>query len=196
MLNSRPTMASDYSAFDETPPQRHVSLQEALATARRQAYVVFFGVTAVFLTALLYLFLATKGYTANSNVLLDPRSFSGKNGSADQSVLLMNSTAVDSQVEVIKSLNVVGSVIDKLHLADDPEFNKSSALGRLFRAVFGGEAPDMRLEIFNQLSKRLVVTRVNKSFVIEIDFTSKDRFKAAKIANAIAEAFVSDQVAS
>ena len=111
---------------------------------------------------------------------------------------MLNSTLVDSEVEVIKSYNVLGPVIDSLDLVNDPTFNKPSLLGKLRERIFGPgkiDADKQRERVFDQMVKALDVTRVNKTtFLIEVDYVSVDPIKAATIANAITASFVQDQV--
>ena len=185
------------------PDQKTSNLKDVLAAGRRQIYVILRSVIISVVVVGLYIVLASKSYTGISKILLDPRSFSNQDANGDQSGLVLAGTAIDSEVEVIKSFNVLGAVIDKYNLTQDSEFVGSpSLISRLVRRIFR-QAPEsnadisrLRARAFQTMSSRLVVTRVNKSYVLELDFTSSDKIKAAKLANAIADSFVADQVTS
>ena len=197
-LNNMPMTYLVPSGAADGATQRSATLNEIVAAGRRQAPVILRSVITTVVVAALYCAFSTKVYTANSKVLLDPRSFNTQNVNGDEATLLLSGVIVDSEVEVIKSLNVLGPVIDKLDLTHDPEFFAPSLFDRLQERFFGRKTFDpetSRTQVFDKISKRLDVFRVNKTtYLIEVDFTSIDKKKAATIANAITASFVQDQV--
>lgn len=121
--------------------------------------------------------------------------------------LSLDEAAVASQVEVLKSINVAEAVVRDLKLDEDPEFvgevssffgSLTSALGRLVTDSALPQTADSREELslraLKKLRKDLVVQRVNRTYVLEISFTSLDRAKAGRIANAVSEAYILDQL--
>lgn len=116
---------------------------------------------------------------------------------------------IGSQVYVLSSDSVIVPVVRALGLAHDKEFvglprmggaRISDYLGDLMRFVlksFGansGEAadPEAALEraAAEAVVKRLTVTREDVANVINVAFESGDKFKAARIANAIADTYI------
>ena len=172
-----------------------------MAPRRRTAIgcAVLAGIVCVSLTPI---------YTATSQVLLDPRRqhvFGTDTVGADSS---LDSSIVDSQIPIILSTRLLAKVIDKEHLLDDPEFGapaRQGLLDRLF-AIFrsaksvNAEGPsfdgiDPRLApIIRRLFDKIDVTRVQKSYVLSLQVSSREAAKATRLANSIAEVYVEDQI--
>src|SRR5664280_1451786 len=117
----------------------------------------------------------------------------------------IDTAQVESQIEVLKSENVASAVIKNLHLTEDPEFIGSGGglMGTLFGFVlspFGSDQDQASSEFelnrraVNAFQDRLNVKRVGLSYVIQINFRSYDPEHAAQIANAIADAYIVDQL--
>ena len=108
-----------------------------------------------------------------------------------------------TQVEILTSDNVSLSVIKDLKLTEDPEFVGKGAglLGALFDLI---SRPLTRRRRYRTSSSnaepsplfesRRKVSRVPLTYVMEISFRSRDRGKAAQIANAISDAYIVDQL--
>jgi polysaccharide biosynthesis transport protein len=117
---------------------------------------------------------------------------------------------IGSQVYVLSSDSVIVPVVRALDLAHDKEFvglpkmggaRISDYLGDLKRVVMkslganSGEAADTEVAALERaaaeaLVKRLTVTREDVANVINVAFESDDKFKAATIANAIADSYI------
>ncbi len=119
----------------------------------------------------------------------------------------LSSASVDTQIEVLNSDDIALSVIKELHLDEDPEFvaPRSGFLGTIIksagttiskglRAVLGlgdntsnRETPEyIALETFH---KHLKIKRVAVTYALEINFDSRNPYRAAQVANAIADAY-------
>ena len=109
----------------------------------------------------------------------------------------LDSARVESEVEVLRSDSIALAVVKELKLTDDPEFfnNKPSLWSLIFGGIFGSPSQDVRNRIaVATLKGNLTVRRVGLTYVLEVSFRSPDREKAARIANAIAQAYVTDQL--
>jgi polysaccharide biosynthesis transport protein len=115
----------------------------------------------------------------------------------------LDSATVDSQVEVLKSEGVALTVIKDLHLTDDPEFTgpPGGPLGKVIALVSelllpGGEKSDYELtrKALDRFQDRLDVKRRGMSYVIEVNFESVSPQRAAQVANAVANAYISDSL--
>ncbi len=102
-----------------------------MAAARRQYKVIAATTVAVVLLAIGYIMVATPIYTSTADILLDSRQFGAVDISRDQPSLTFNATAIESQVEVLKSEKVALAVIEKLNLTADPEFVGESFISNL-----------------------------------------------------------------
>jgi succinoglycan biosynthesis transport protein ExoP len=115
--------------------------------------------------------------------------------------LPVDSTAVDSQVEILKSETVALSVIKDLHLTDEPEFKPSvGILDSLMQLLpgTGSREPPTEFQLLRgalgKFQSGLRIKRVGLTYVIEISYQSTDPQRAARIANAVAEAYIDDSL--
>jgi uncharacterized protein involved in exopolysaccharide biosynthesis len=109
----------------------------------------------------------------------------------------IDTAQVETQVEILKSENIGLSVIKELKLTDDTEFaNSSGGILGFLRHMLDGEQSETALSraaLAAFIAKR-TVTRVGRTYVLDIGFTSLDRARSAAIANAIADAYIVDQL--
>jgi uncharacterized protein involved in exopolysaccharide biosynthesis len=106
-----------------------------------------------------------------------------------------------SQQRIIESSSVLKQVIENEQLLSDKEFNSenSGILG-----WWDNILPAPRVErdtilqqlVLEKLRKSLVVSRGNGTFVYSIGITTEDAIKSAKIANAVATAYVIGEAAA
>ncbi len=117
----------------------------------------------------------------------------------------IDTAQVESQIEVLKSENVASAVIKNLRLTEDPEFVGSGGglLGTLFGFVlspFGFDQDpaaseyELNRRAVRAFQDRLSVRRAGLSYVIQIRFQSYDPERAAQIVNAVADAYIVDQL--
>jgi succinoglycan biosynthesis transport protein ExoP len=183
-----------------------IDLDLVLAAARRQAKVIIGAIAVCILLGGVYLSVAVKKYTGSADILIDGRTFGQLQN--EQAGLVFNTSAIDSQVEVIKSQRVAIAVIRKLNLTNDPEFVGRSFVAKIFSWLLSrpfdvassedveDEKAALERKAEMTFAKQLNVKRVDKTFVITVDFLSRDPDKAARIANAIADAYLLDQLDS
>jgi polysaccharide biosynthesis transport protein len=175
----------------------------AIGIVRRQfAVIALIAVVATSLGAL-YAFMAPPTYTAESTVVIDPRRvqlFPKATFSEGQ----IDSPALESEIELVRSEPVALSVINDLGLAKDPAFLRPQSI---FGAVlefashfFSASKPTLLSEseatraALGVLSKNLAVKRVGFSYHLSIQYRSKNPDRAAQIANAVAAAYIAEQL--
>lgn len=142
---------------------------------------------------------STPLYRAETRILIETRESvytRPENAGGDERPILDDS-GVSSQVEVVASSDILAKVARDLDLARREEFqDRLSPLGRLMvmvglRSNPADVAPTQRvLQIFRE---KLDIYRVKDSRVITIQFSSEDPELAAKVPNAIAEAYIAVQ---
>lgn len=169
-------------------------------------YWIILGTAALCLFAgICYLMTATPSYTALATMIIDTRKFQAIQQQSPVNDVPVDSSAVESQVEILKSENVALAVIRDLKLADDPEFvgSRTGAAGAVLDFVSGLLAGRASLSEFDRtrravrtFQKQLDVRRRGMTYVIEISFRSLDPERAAQIANAVADAYIVDQLDS
>jgi succinoglycan biosynthesis transport protein ExoP len=133
-------------------------------------------------------------YTATAELALDARKiqlFNNKEQVVGDNSL--DSSQVESEVEILRSESIALAVVKELKLTDDPEF--VDAKPGLWGRLFGGPSDDVRTRTaVNALRGGLSIRRVGLTHVLEISFRSPDRNTAARIANAFAQAYVTEQL--
>lgn len=178
---------------------------ERMSGFLRRRYMTFAIVTGLATACgLVYLLTAPAGYTAHAVLMIDSSKLRALQPSPAD--VPLDTAQVESQVEVLKSDKVAKAVLKDLHLMDDPEFARPGLWRRLFSTPFGllggdngvrgpdrseDERMDVALDSF--LSQR-VITRVGRSYALDVAFTSRRPERAAEIANAIIEAYIVDQL--
>ena len=197
--------------------------QRLLAAARRQIVVFCAFVVLAMGLGGIYLLTVKPRYTADAFVLIDNRRIRAIESSySDDAGAVMADAAsllVDSQVEVIKTEKVARKVVSRLNLSEDPQFKAiDSSKGGLIKslrgfvmALFDGQAvesshqradPSINSEearltaVAEAIRKNLGASRVARTMLLKVSYTSPDREKAAQIANAYAEAYLADQLDS
>jgi polysaccharide biosynthesis transport protein len=154
----------------------------------------------------LYLFTTAPTYTASAMMMIEPRK-----GLLQQTLAgdpPADAAWAESQIGVLKSLNVAAYVIKQLRLAEDPQFIHSGdgLIDDLLNTVdklltrFGWQAPEPKTEAeragetTNAFTKQLDVRRIGTSYIMKIDFRSRNREQAVKIADSMVDAYIFDQL--
>lgn len=179
--------------------------------------VLLVGLAAVGLTVM------TKLYTAQTDLMIESREQKVSDLQAVLGDVLPDKEGLLSEIEVIRSRRIAGKVVDQLRLVEDSEFNdelqpagvvaslladaRDALAGVLpadtFAAFFSGEDPKLSPEerlarereaVIDEFLEQLAVSVKGQSRVIVIYFTSKDADKAATIANAVADAYILEQL--
>ncbi|HEY7299131.1 MAG TPA: polysaccharide biosynthesis tyrosine autokinase [Xanthobacteraceae bacterium] len=194
-------------ARPEAPEAEHLSfdLREALYFAWRRWRFVAAVVGLALLIGGVYLMREIPRYTATAQVLLDPRKENAPGANAIMSDFSFDLAAIASQMEIIRSSVLMQRVADKERLYNDPEFGSVRAPARSwFSALFarGDPPPAPTVEgtpaqVFsaaNTLKGAVNVGRTGQAYVLSISVTSIDPKRAARLANAVADAFVVDKL--
>jgi len=181
------------------------AISGALGLIKRQYPVMIITLMLCIGLAGTYLVTATKRYTGTAVLMIDSRKMQGLQTQAttggDSPI---DSAMVDSQVEVLKSETIASSVIKDLHLLDSAEFMRADGgllarVSSLFSDLFPEEKPSDRAlmqEAIWKLQGGLTIKRVGLSYVIEIAYQATSPELAARIANAIAENYITDSLES
>src|SRR5665213_3541842 len=165
---------------------------------------IFVIIVACSLTlGLLYLFTTPSSYKATATMVIDSRKVQLFQQQSVLGDIAVDAGTVLTQIEILKSENVSLSVIKSLHLTDDPEFvgRRSGLDGAIAASVsklFGTSetASDSQLKrrALDVFTANRTVDRVGLTYVMDINFESYEPVKAARIANAIVDAYILDQL--
>jgi polysaccharide biosynthesis transport protein len=178
----------------------------ALGFLRRQYLVIIFTAVLALAASAIYLRITTPTYTGQVKVLFgnSKAQFVQQQSMFEEAPI--NSPQLETQLQILMSNTIAISVINQLKLAEDPDFKGSrrflSSLWRIIRGRFVTLAPDQPAgsderpldRIVAAFENRLSATRIGLSNVIEISFNSSTAERAAEIANAVANAYITDKL--
>ena len=185
-------------------------LRDAINFVWRQWRLIA-GITALALVlGAAYLARQVPIYTASAQVLLDPRRDKavGKDDVLPDAPLDL--PGIESQMAIIRSSVLLRRVVEKERLVNDPEFGAApsapgtSLLGGI-RALFGGKSNDAAQAVtgpsaadivgtVENIKSAVTVTRSGQAYILLISFNSADPAKAARLANAVADAYLVDKL--
>jgi capsular exopolysaccharide synthesis family protein len=193
-----------FQGRDATSP-----IMEIWQVARLRARVILGAAAAVFVLIALIDLAITPLYKGTAVVMLDERQNNVVNVQAVLSGLPTDQASILNQIQILQSHELAWRVITKLGLDHDPEFNGSlrtswvdylSWLNPLSwipsRGLLSPQEKQRKLRdaIIRAFEKRLDVSQLQLSTALEIDFESEAPYKAAYITDAIADAYVEDQL--
>jgi polysaccharide biosynthesis transport protein len=198
MLSRR--TGGDYSDAGEASAPTSVSdlIERLSGLARRQYRVFLIGPAAAIALGLAYLLITPAEYTATSTLLIDSSTLRVlQNQLQPQGDIPLDSLQVGSQVEVLASKKIALAVISSLKLDEDPEFIGSGAgISSLFwRPSFDASTKaDREKRALDKFLSHRTISRMERTYALNISYTSRSPSTAVKIANAIGEAYIDDQL--
>lgn len=177
---------------DNTAPEFRpgpvVSLAEVLAVLafiRRHLLIILLACFAALGVAILYLVIVVPTFTAKAQLIVNSKG-------VDAAAV---STVVETQIGIIKSEGIANTVIEKLGLAQDPEFATSQGMvSRLLGWARGETKAGGARYALESFERKFSAKRLGPTFLIEIAFDSRDPNRAAQILNAVAERYISRQM--
>ncbi|WP_048708458.1 GumC family protein [Microvirga massiliensis] len=181
----------------------YIGLRDIYAFLVRHFWTIAFCTAVATAIGVTHVLTAEPLFSAQARLVIDPgaaQAFREQSGVFDAS---LDNAKVDSQIEFLRSESVAMSVIRELSLVDDPEFRQPGGSWPILPGLFARKEQPAAPSDYEQLrnaiaifSRNLAVRRVGQSYVIEVAFTSVDPDKAARIANATADAYIADQLES
>ena len=141
----------------------------------------------------------TPRYKSEAKIMVEGRENVFLRPEAEKSIdrAAADQEAITTQVQVLQSRDIARQVIRELRLGERPEFDPELAGGSPIGTILGAiglgrdrlrmTAEERVMEIYFE---RLTVTAVERSRVITIEFQSEDPELAAKVVNAIVDAYM------
>ncbi len=187
---------------------------ERLLSAARRQWVVVLAVALLFaFIGVLRILTAVPLYTADTQILIDRAATNLVDEYSVSSGISQDDTTTQSQVELMRSESIAIQVAEELGLASDARFLAPAAspmdhlLGTMKDALvaFGlvsvpePVVAEQELRLQQAVGKLLAnvrVQRVPRTFVLSLAYTDPNPATAARIANAWADAYLADQLAS
>lgn len=211
-MNQNPSFVHAAEVNDERPEASEIDLDKLIAAARRQWRVVALFVALALVLGGVYLLTAVPKYTASTRILIDRGNSEVVQQLSTIGGVLDDEASVLSQVELLRSETIGLAAVGKLKLQDNPEFMASggsllgivrSSIGDLLRTIgmsgggteeFLDEDERLRREAVVHLVDGLAVSRVGRSYVLELSFTSTSPRLSAAVVSAVADAYLDDKL--
>ena len=200
----RTSLQREPEAFAADEVSAADAFARAIGVVRRQIWIVIlFAILGAGLSTI-FLLKAVPDFTATATLLIDTRKIEvSQQPSVSADMPIQAFGAMESQVEILKSDEIALAVIEKLGLWKDPKFmgtGKPGLVGELIGGLFPAEQEEtdarrvaLALAIFK---KNLTASRIGNTYAIEIEFEAKDAGLASQVANAVAEAYIEQQLTS
>jgi len=190
-----------------------IDLEAVMGIARRQWVVVALCATIGAMLGIAYVMTATPLYTAGTSVMID-------RGDTSQVVAQLSTAGpapgeeeamITSQIALLQSQAVIGAVVDKLDLTNDPEFiGQPSAIATVKNGIKSlisltglyspkeaqADTAARRQAAIEQVGRGMAVARAGRSYVLGVAYTSPSAALSARIANAIGDAYLDDKLES
>jgi uncharacterized protein involved in exopolysaccharide biosynthesis len=173
----------------------------------RKKHWIIFPTLAAALAAFVIVNTITPRYRSEARVLIENqetaynRPEADKNG--ERNAALVDAEAVQSQVQLVQSRDLMRKVVYALKLNEMKEFNSESSAKIILNAVLslagmGRDISKTNVEerVLERFTERLSVYAIEKSRVIVIDFQSENPDLAARVANAMADEYLALQRAN
>lgn len=211
--STRPATASDI------PPETRISLADIrsiVGVLLRHWGLIFAILAAVIAATVFILSLIPLQYRSGVQILVvDPGKPANAADNRQLSSLDVDAAAVASVIEVLKSKSLALTVARDEGLDKDPEFTRRSGavafLESRVRSIIadlflpGAKPPGPAVERSDNISpeldraseelrRRLVVDRLTFSYVLSVSLTSENPDKAQRLATAIANTYLNDQL--
>lgn len=150
----------------------------AMQMLRRRFLVMILVGASVAAAAATFLMLQTPTYTATSLLMINPRQERVLNSEAVVGALPLQSSAIDSEIELLRSPALMNDLAEALGLQSQRS---------------GGEVMSTQ-DIADSLAGAIQVNRRGMTLVIEITARSTDPARAQLIANTYADVYIASQV--
>jgi capsular exopolysaccharide synthesis family protein len=143
----------------------------------------------------------TPRFTSSVSILIDPKRPGSYGADTEFANIYIDSSKVSSIEVVLESSGLLGKVVDKLHLAEDPEFGDAhpSALAPVLALITGrpvsmpADTPEARKgRAIDRLRRMITSARVGTTYVIKLDVSAPHPVMARTIANTVADAYIAD----
>ncbi|MGX7873859.1 Wzz/FepE/Etk N-terminal domain-containing protein [Mesorhizobium sp. ORM6] len=164
----------------------------------RRRFLILATAALLTLVTLLYGLFTPALYSSVAEIIVDPQDLQVVTNDVNPSRVPPDGgiTMVESQVAVVQSTGVLLRAIEATNLTEDPEFNGQGGLLSRLLGGSGSAETDKTGKTLDALRRRLAVKRADKVLVLDVIVTAKSPDKAAKLANAIAQAYLADQAAA
>lgn len=190
----------------EYPGSDSVSLRDLFNVLKKNIPIIAVCTVLGLALGILYIVKTPSTYQATARLVIDPEQSRILSQDATTGTVIIEAAEIASQVEIVKSEAIAESVIRELGLMNDPEIVSSTswqsalkgyAISAINSLAGSGDTEHAAQGTEEQMRRtmdgfldRVSVRRVGQSYVLEIGYRSGNPEKAARTANALAEAYI------
>ena len=178
------------------------SVHSVIDVIARRLRSVIFSVMLCLGLAGWYLASTPDSFTATAVLMTDTKQTPPSPSQLSQEPLI-DPAVIDSQIEILKSERIAQQVVESLKLVDDPEFAggapglRARFVGWITGTVPKPSPPEVRrIGAVDALLHKVKVLRAGHSYLAEISATTLRPELSAQVANAVADAYIKDQLDS
>lgn len=191
------------SRLDAVSKDADIDIGALFKSLRRNWLLVVGGAVLMAMLAWVVCLFVTPDYRAESRILIEQSEsvYTRPNGDTTAERSLLDAEGIKSQVEIMKSTDLLKRVSARLNLVEKTGFlsDHSGSLSR-FLVLLGlqndpSSAPKEE-RVIEKLRSNLDIYNIKDSRVIVVQYTSSNGEQAATIANAVADAYVALQQAA
>jgi Mrp family chromosome partitioning ATPase/capsular polysaccharide biosynthesis protein len=178
---------TDRKAEKHAGAEAHRFARAHVAVYKRLKAVVAFPIVLAFGATIVVLLLPER-YDSAATIQVDPRQRSNAAivpGSAEPE---SSQPTIEAELQTLKSEPVIRRAVQSLRLDQDEDF-KSPWPEILFASLFGATS---LAQTEAAVRSRLLVSRLRNTLLVKIRISSDDPKKSARVANAIADAYLKD----
>lgn len=180
---------SEQTAASYTDEMRNVQIQHLLVGFWAGRWIVAAAITVCLLIGIAYaVWIATPKYQTQAQIALVVRNQQVVDLESVVSGISTDRSAINTELEVIKSRTLLEQLSARLALTEDPEFIAAA-----------GDAltqEKRQIAVLDALRTAISVSSLRDTFLITIQATTNDPDKSALIANTLAQLYLEDQVQS
>lgn len=182
--------------------EQEIDIRGILNLLRRRLSLIVATLVVCLGIAGIAVFALTPIFSASALVLVDTSRNALIDPEAQVSSASAENARVDSEVEILRSETVLLDVIEREGLLTDEEFGVRLGLrDRVLAFLRLGDADlpqgDAAVQsVLNRIKNAVSVQRRGLTYLISVQARSEDPQKAAQLANALAEAYIQDQMQS
>lgn len=151
---------------------------------------------------------AVPKYQANASLILDVRSGNVVDLESVMSGVSTDAASINTELEVIRSTDLIRQVVDRLNLTEDPEFNvvlrpaATFTLGALrtrIKNLFGDVSDPQSVEKQKRRTTSAVhdivtASNMRNTYIFNISAKSESPSKSVEIVNALADIYIDNQI--
>lgn len=186
-----------------------ISLDQIFSVLRRRYKLIGSVMLVVTALGVAISMLMTPRYTATAQIKIQPATDRVVSEAQALNEVSADDAFIDSEIEVMRSPDVISRVVDEYGLVDDPEWNPAlrpqgvfGGLKSLLKGALRGggnnnaadEAAIVKQRVVRNVAEAYSVRRVGLTYVVRVSVQSESPTRAAELANGLAQVYLQTQV--